>query len=193
MKKLTLIMLSLALFAACSKESDDMATPMSSSNSGIEKSLAAPRTRPFEAILSAAVDVNSTNPPTECSGNTPFAAPDFVLTGEADHLGNLRVSTLHHDACDLTLSVPPFLLTTSVSGQIVAANGDYITYTGNDVVDVTNYALQQPNPTGSITGTWTITGGTGRFTGATGSFTIDGTVDFVTFTFTCVCLGTLTY
>jgi hypothetical protein len=192
MKTLTITILSLALLASCSKESDEMATP-ASSNNGIEKSLAAPQTRPFEAILFAAVDANSINPPTACTGDAPFAAPDFVLSGDVSHMGHIQFSTLHHDACNLSLAAIPFLLTTSVSGQIVAANGDYITYTGNDVVDVTSYALQQPNPTGSITGTWTITGGTGRFAGATGSFDINGTVDFVTNTFSCQCLGTITY
>jgi|KBSSwiStaDraftv2_1062776.scaffolds.fasta_scaffold935804_2 hypothetical protein len=189
MKTIKLTILSLVLLASCSKESDDI-TP-SSSNSATAK-LQAARPRPFEAILSAAVDVNSTNPPTACSGDAPFAAPDFVLTGDVSHMGATN-GTLHHDACNLSLASIPFLLTTNVSGQIVAANGDYITYTGNDVVDVTSYALQQPNPTGSITGTWTITGGTGRFAGATGSFDISGTVDFVTNTFTCQCLGTITY
>ena len=183
-------MMSLVLLASCSKESDDI-TPSSSDNSTSQVQVAGPR--PFLATFNAAVDVNSTNPPTACTGNVPFAAPDFVLTGEADHLGNLQISTLHHDACDLTITAPPFLLTTSVSGKIYAANGDYINYTGSDVVDVTSYALQQPNPTGSITGTWTINGGSGRFATATGSFTINGTVDFATFTFTCQAVGTITY
>ena len=191
MKKLTLMMLSLALFAACSKESDDLATPVSSNNA-VEKSLT-PRTRPFEAVLSAEVDANSINPPTACSGDAPFAAPDFVLSGDVSHLGHIQLSTLHHDACNLSLANLPFLLTTNVSGQITGANGNLIYYTGEDVVDVTSFALQQPNPTGSITGTWTITGGSGRFAGATGTFTIDGTVDFATNTFTCVAVGTITY
>ena len=189
MKKLSLIIMSLALLASCSKESDDV-TP-SSSNSATAKVQAA-RPRPFEAILSAAVDVNSTNPPTACSGDAPFAAPDFVLTGDVSHLGATN-GTLHQDACNLSLASIPFLLTTNVSGHIVAANGDLINYTGIDVVDVTAFALQQPNPTGSITGTWTITGGTGRFAGATGSFDINGTVDFVNNTFTCQAVGTITY
>jgi hypothetical protein len=188
MKTIKIIALATVLLTGCSKESDDI-TP-SSSTSVTAKTQAA-RPRPFEATLNAAVDVNSQNPPTACSGDAPFVAPDFVLSGDADHMGNLN-GTLHHDACNLSLANIPMLLTTSVSGHIVAANGDLINYSGNDVVDVTAF-VTQTGTTGSITGTWTVTGGTGRFEGATGSFTINGTVDFVTNTFTCQCLGTVTY
>jgi hypothetical protein len=188
MKKLTLIIMSLALLTSCSKESDDLATPVSL-NQATTKSLAE---RPFIATFSAAVDVNSSNLPTACSGDAPFVAPDFLLDGEADHLGNIneQTSTLHHDACNLNLTAME--LTTSVSGQIVAASGHKIFYTGNDVVDVTNFVTQQ-GTTGAITGTWTITGGTGRFEGASGSFTINGTVDFITNTFTYQAVGTISY
>jgi len=190
MKKLSIIMSALVLFASCSKESDDMATPSSSiSANGFEKAAGA---RPFLATFNAAVDINSPNPPTACSGDAPFVAPDFLLDGEADHMGNIngQTSTLHHDACNLNLT--DMELTTTVSGQIVAANGHLIYYTGNDVVDVTNFVTQQ-GTTGSITGTWTITGGTGRFEGATGSIEINGIVDFLTNTFTCEAVGTITY
>jgi hypothetical protein len=190
MKKLTFIIVSLALLASCSKESNDLATSESTGNSAVNS--VAERTVPFIATINAAVDAGSTNPPTACSGDAPFATPDFLLDGEADHMGNLNglTSTLHHDACNLSLT--DMELTTSVSGQLVAANGDVITYTGTDVIDVTNYVLQT-GYTGAITGTWTITGGTGRFTGATGTFTIDGVVDFSTMTFTCSGIGTITY
>ena len=84
------------------------------------------------------------------------------------------------------------LLTTNVSVELAAANGDIIYCSGNDVIDVSKL-LTQTGTTGTISGTWTITGGTGRFNGASGSFTINGLVDFVTNTFNCECIGTVNY
>jgi hypothetical protein len=187
MKKIKIFIAAIMLLTACSKESNDSMAPSTSN----EPTTKAPGARSFYAIINAVVDVNSPNPPTACSGDAPFVAPDFLLSGEADHMGNIQ-GTLHHDACNLSLAGIPMVLTTDVSGQMVAANGDFITYTGDDVVDVTNYVTQQ-GTTGGITGTWTITGGSGRFAGATGSFTISGTVDFQTNTFTAQCQGTIIY
>src|SRR5689334_5378067 len=123
MKTLSIIISALVLLTACSKESDDI-TPSSSTSLTLKTPAARPR--PFEAILSAAVNVNSTNPPTACSGDAPFVAPDFLLSGDISHMGGAN-GTLHHDACNLNLT--SMELTTSVSGQIAAANGDLINYT----------------------------------------------------------------
>ena len=114
------------------------------------------------------------------------------MSGNATHLGNLNasLSILHHDECDLDLEA--LTLTTVVSGALVAANGDLITYTGLDVTDVFNFVTGS-GPNGPITGTWTITGGTGRFEDASGSFTISGLVDFTTLNFTAVANGTITF
>jgi hypothetical protein len=49
---------------------------------------------------------------------------------------------------------------------MAADNGDLLYYTGNDEIDVLNL-IAQTGTTGTITGVWTITGGTGRFDGAT--------------------------
>ena len=150
------------------------------------------KARPFKATLNAAVDINSLNPPTTCSGVIPFAAPDFLLSGNATHMGqiNAQLSRLHHVSCDV--SIVTMLLTTNVSVELAAANGDIIYCSGNDVIDVSKL-LTQTGTTGTISGTWTITGGTGRFNGASGSFTINGLVDFVTNTFNCECIGTVNY
>ena len=189
MKKLTIIIAALGLLAACNKQADELASPSSNQNN----STGLRTTRPFQATLSAVVDVNSTNPPTPCSDVVPVAAPDFVLSGNATHLGliNAQLSSLHHELCNLDLATA--LLTTHVSVDLVAADGSVIHISGDDVVNVAALLTGAPNPTGSITGTWTVTGGTGRFNGATGSLTINGTVDLAANTFTCNCVGTINY
>jgi hypothetical protein len=187
MKTLPIIISAFVLFTACSKEPDDVATP-APANNGTLKSLA-PQTRPFSATFYAAANGNAA--PTPCTGDVPFAAPDFLLSGDASHMGAIRTqSNLHHDGCDLSIST--MLLTTNVTVNLVAANGDIISCTGADVVNVAAL-LTQTGTTGSITGTWTVTGGTGRFAGATGSLTINGIVDFATNSFSCVCTGTVSY
>lgn len=188
-KTLSIIILSMVLLTACKKESDDLAAPVSL-NEGAHKSLAA---RPFVANFNATVDANSPNPPTACSGDVPgFGTPDFLLKGTATHIGqiNAQLSSLHHVSCDL--SVATMLLTTNVFVELATINGDLLYCTGNDAVDVANL-LTGAGTTGAITGTWTITGGTGRFNGASGSFTISGLVDFVANTFSCECVGTISY
>ena len=190
MKKNAIIIFSIMLLAACSKENMDT-NPSTWTEDGSSSNIQAAKvSRAFSATINAAADVNS--PPTPCSGIVPFAAPDFNLSGTAIHLGqlNAQLGRLHHVSCDVNVST--MLLTTNVSGQIAAANGDLIYYTGDDVVNVANL-LTQTGTTGAITGTWTIGGGTGRFIGATGSLTISGTVDFVTNSFSCVCTGTINY
>lgn len=185
MKTLSVIALSLVLLAAC-QNSDDLASP-SSSYSVDQRS----QSRDFQASLSSSV--NPGNPLTVCSGDIPeFGIPDHFLDGQAKHLGNLNgdLSTLHHDDCNISFATAE--LTTSVSGQLAAANGDLLFYSGVDVIDI-SVLLGAPGSTGSIEGTWTIDGGTGRFEEASGSFTISGVVDFVTGTFTADANGTITY
>ncbi|HKR04462.1 MAG TPA: hypothetical protein VJY62_07485 [Bacteroidia bacterium] len=184
-KKLTIIIAALGLLAACNKQSDDLSVPESSQNNSTLR-----HARPFNATLNAAADANAA--PTPCSGVVPFAASDFLLSGTATHTGlmNAQTSRLHHVSCDV--NVTTMLLTTNVTVDLVAANGDIIHCTGDDVVNVANL-LTGTGTTGTITGTWTITGGTGRFNSASGSVTISGLVDFVTNSFSCECVGTISY
>src|ERR1043165_8641272 len=181
MKKLTIIISAMVLLASCSKQSDDLTSP-SSSNQVSEKT-----ERPFTATFYATPDTNS--PPTECSGDLPgFSAADYFLSGTATHLGliDAQLSKLHHVSCNLSFATA--LLTTHVTVDLVAANGDVVHINGDDVVDVANL-LTAAGTSGAITGAWTVDGGSGRFIDATGSLTINGTVDLVFGSFSCECTG----
>jgi len=191
MKKIQFLAVAILFVTSCSKEND-----MRPASSGTTQELTSAKVsiqRPLTINLSSAADVNSTNPPTACSGDLPgFAVGDLLLNGYATHLGQLigAQSKLHHDNCDLSFTTA--LLTTGVSGQLAANNGDLVYFSGNDIINVFNL-LTQSGPTGTISGDWQITGGTGRFTGASGSFTLTGTVDFATSTFTGTGIGTIVY
>ena len=195
MKKINVIALAILLLASCKKESNELNSTVSaqdelSSNTNARK-IAVPR--PFEITFYTTKDTNSTIPPTSCSGDLPgFANAGVFLHGTATHLG--LIDSLHSRLQDVNcnLSFATALLTTNFAGQMAAQNGDLIFYTGDDEINVYNL-LTGAGTTGTITGVWTITGGTGRFEGASGSFTINGPVDFTTATFSGTGIGTITY
>lgn len=188
MKKLSVIILSTVVFLACSKNSDQVAK---ADNEIVSQS--AQVTRSISGQFQATVNPDPSIPPMPCTGDLPgLAAPAYFLHGSSTHLGEViwQQSTLQHTSCNLSFATRQ--LTTSVSGQFAASNGDLLYYTGNDVIDVTNLLLGNGQP-GTIQGTWTITGGTGRFEGVSGSITISGSVDFATLTFSFNGNGTITY
>jgi hypothetical protein len=186
MKNLAILILAVLFTAACSKEQNDLVGTSSSSN-GLRT------TQPFKADFYSTQDTDPSIPPTQCSGDLPgFANPGYFLHGTATYLGALNSAQSRGQDVTCDLSFATMLLTTTVSGQLAAANGDLIYYTGIDAIDASNYLTGQ-GTAGTITGTWTITGGTGRFTGATGSFTINGPVDFATGTFSYHAEGTIEY
>jgi len=192
MKKLTIIILSAVLFNACSKDSDQSSTSREEVLN--QSAQASPVTREFRGQFQSSIDPDPSIPPTPCSGDLPgLANPGHFLHGNAIHLGEViwQQSRLQDVSCNLSFATGQ--LTTSISGQFAASNGDLIYYTGNDVLDVTNLLTGNTGQPGTIQGTWTITGGTGRFAGATGSLTISGPVDFTTMTFSFEAVGTITY
>ena len=193
MKTITTITLAVMLMTACQKDNGDL-NPVTTSQTNITASAMKTRqTREFEITMYTTPDSNSTTPPTPCSGDLPgFAIAGLVVHGNASQMGLIDASQSRLEHVNCNLSFTTALLTTGVAGQLAAANGDLVYYTGNDEINVFNL-LTSSGTTGPITGVWTITGGTGRFTGATGSFNINGTVDFTTSTFSGSGLGTITY
>jgi hypothetical protein len=190
MKKFIVITSSMLLLFACSKETDkELSAP-----GVVVQSIQSPQVvRAISGSISSTINTDPSIPPMQCTGDLPgLFLPDHFLNGNSLHLGVFisQQSTLHHESCNL--SIAAMQLTASVSGQIAAANGDLIYYSGNDVIDVTNLLTGQGN-TGTIQGTWTITGGTGRFDEASGSITINGLVNFTNGTFNAAFSGTISY
>ena len=189
MKKFIAIISSAILLFACSKEINQE-TPAAENLLSIQNPQVL---RVFSGSISSSINTDPSIPPMQCTGDLPgLFLPDHFLSGSAIHLGTFiaQESTLHHASCNLSFAT--MQLTASVSGQITPGNGDRIYYNGNDVIDVTNLLTGQGN-TGSIQGTWTITGGTGRFDEASGTITINGLVNFTTGTFSASFTGAINY
>lgn len=193
MKKITTITLSIIMLASCRKDTTDISTGTTmqaelSSTAGKQRT-----TYPFKVNFYTSVDTDPSIPPTPCTGDLPgLANAGYFLHGNSTILGLIESAQSRGQDVSCNLSFATFLLTTSVSGQIAAANGDLIFYTGNDQIDVFNL-LTGAGTTGTIAGLWTITGGTGKYSGASGSFPINGPVNFATGTFSFTGEGTITY
>jgi hypothetical protein len=94
-----------------------------------------------------------------------FAPPaNFAGGGPVTHMGN----TKQKGTLVLQAPIAPGLFPGSGSVTITAANGDTVTFDYVGLLD----AL-----TGEGFGTFTFTGGTGRFAGATGGGTFDALID----------------
>jgi hypothetical protein len=97
--------------------------------------------------------------------NGLFAPPaNFTGGGPVTHMGK----TTQTGTLTLGLPIAPGIFPGSGSVTITAANGDELTF---DYEGVLNAA------TGEGTGTFTFTGGTGRFADATGGGTFDALID----------------
>lgn len=198
MKKIAIFTLTIVLFTACRKDIQEM-----SSDPKLQADLVSKTnpenvqvSRPFRVDFYSTVNLAS--PALTCSlPGVPFAIANsgYFLHGNATHLGLINAETSMGQDGSCNLNASTFILSTTTAGQIVAANGDMITYTGNDAIDLNNIIFNG-GTTAAITGLWTITGGTGRFARASGSFQINGIVDVTTAggpTFSITGEGTITY
>ena len=197
MRKITIITAVIILLTACKKDINEIPSGTFAQADLTSKANAeATRvTRPMKIDFHSAADAAS--PTLSCTlPGIPFAIANsgYFLHGSATHLGAIdAVTSIGQDGfCNLNAE---FILTTRTSGQIVAANGDKITYTGDDAIDLNNVILNG-GTTAAITGLWTITGGTGKFANASGSFQINGIVDLTATggpAFSVTGEGTITY
>jgi hypothetical protein len=193
MKKIKTIALAIILLSACKKDNSEMNIDNKTQADITSNAARSRATRSFEITFTTTVDTDPSIPPTPCTGDLPgLANAGVFLHGNATQLGliNSSQSRLQDVSCNLSFTTA--LLTTTIAGQMTGSNGDKIYFTGNDEINVSNL-LTGAGPTGTITGLWTITGGTGRFAGATGSFSINGPVDFATSTFSGTGAGNITY
>jgi hypothetical protein len=174
MKKVIVMASAIMFLAACTK--DNNSGLMKESNLSQNQKGGKAVTRPMKVDLVSSEDPNSSIPPTPCTGDLGLANAGYFMHGNATHLGQLISSNSRGQdtKCDFRFSTG--LLNTEVKGQLAAANGDLIYYTGVDVLDLNSLFIGGTE--GTIKGRWTITGGTGRFAGATGYFDISGPVYF---------------
>jgi hypothetical protein len=100
----------------------------------------------------------------ESTLNFPIISVHVTGDGEATHLGRTAIETTDQMGNVITGATTAIYHFTAANGDEVVAEFDFV-------------AL--PTPTGfTFTGTWEITGGTGRFTNASGSGTLEGQADF---------------
>ena len=198
MKKITVIAFTIILLTACKKDNNEMSSTTAAqanltSKTNAEKTKV---TRPMKVVFSSSA--NPASPALTCTmPGVPFgiANSGYFLSGNATHFGPINYGTSMGQDGFCNLSGSTFILSTTTGGQIVADNGDKITYTGADEIDLNNIIFNG-GTTAAITGLWTITGGTGRFDGASGSFQINGIVDVTSAggpAFSITGEGTITY
>ncbi|MBC7703537.1 MAG: hypothetical protein H7274_06290 [Rhodoferax sp.] len=138
-----------------------------------------PQVRPFKATLTTH----------ETLAANPVACPLSVLQGttsgqgNASHMGKITLSATD---C-VTLGASQFTFTNGVL-MLLAANGDTL------VAEYSGALLPSAAyPVYTLSGTYRVTGGTGRFSSATGAGSMQGTTNITTGQGTFVATGTLGY
>jgi hypothetical protein len=109
----------------------------------------------------------------------PVAQFDCVVSGRASHLGSSSEESL--------IGVNVVTGATSGTSTLTAANGDELF--------LTNSGSSAPLGGGmeSVSGTQTVSGGTGRFEGASGSLTVAGSINTVTGAISYTLEGSISY
>lgn len=145
----------------------------------------APPTVPFRG---SAVTVDQPmGPPTDCPESAQWRYTS-VGTGNLAHLGKVDVVVTH---CSW-LTGPTTGAFSAADVVFTAANGDTLTMDHSGTFVLGAFGPDGPT-TSDVEGTWTITGGTGRFAGATGSGTLGGVGDLLAGTMPATWDGTMTY
>ena len=135
-------------------------------------------TRPFSSDFTAQASFAETPVPGVLTVTTSGA-------GHASHLGRITLSTT--ETLDF-VTTPGTLVIRDGRLVMVAANGDELSWSYEGTAST-------PDEDGdsSLTGTFVITGGTGRFSGATGGGTFEGSGNAVTGVATLAYRGTIAY
>jgi len=130
------------------------------------------------ALIASISSLSVSAPALADAGQRPFTArltevaPEsgqLSGTGQATHLGKVSESgSLSFDFDNFPVS-----LGISATGTLTAANGDEVFFAYD--VTLTDTASPPQGTTYAESGSYTVTGGTGRFAGATGGGTISGT------------------
>jgi hypothetical protein len=120
------------------------------------------------------------------SGAATVSFPSVLITasGEATHLGSSA------ETVSLTVgpSPVPLCLTNHGTAVLTAANGDRVFLAASGTT-----CLNPSTGLVSLSGTQTITGGTGRFAGASGTLTVSGTANPATDALTYTLKGSISY
>lgn len=107
----------------------------------------------------------------------------LAITGVATHFGIVTNSEM-----TLVRPTPPPPLVATFNGIMMAANGDYVNFSG-----YSNMTITKPPAAGTMTGKVYITNGTGRFTGCTGEADMTGIFDMAADYCMYSLDGTITY
>lgn len=121
-------------------------------------------------------------------GNTPVIDPKTgkvlvpaldlaafaVLTGQSTHMGIFKAgSSMTGVSAEIDLNElahHKIVITGDYKGRLTGANGDYIDFVSSIVIDATDPSNR------AITGTFTLTGGSGNFENASGSGVLNGII-----------------
>ncbi len=146
---------------------------------------AGPKTVPFKAsAVTQEALTFETAPPFNCPGS--FVVGTTTGKGIATHLGLVSLSATD---CPLTLDGMNYFFN---NGRLTltAANGDTLSalYSGSLLPIAGSIPVLH-----AISGTYAVTGGTGRFAGARGAGNLQGTENLATFKGLYQMTGTLTY
>ena len=120
------------------------------------------------------------------SGTAGFSSPSstyFIGSGVASQMGSITTDGTA-DQFQPDSSCPGGIFNVNVQ-TLTASNGDQLTVTSNDVACPTGPGQYHGS------GTWEVSGGTGKFASAVGSGTFDGNSDFVAGTFQINLIGSI--